>query len=66
MANTTYGDISQRTAAYAASEMLSHAEPVLILQKFGLTKPMPKKNSLSINFQILDLQKIFHKPDLAQ
>tara|TARA_R110002074_G_scaffold36034_2_gene98253 strand:+ start:7727 stop:8722 length:996 start_codon:yes stop_codon:yes gene_type:complete len=51
MANTTYGDISQRTAAYAASEMLSHAEPVLILQKFGLTKPMPKNKADNVKFR---------------
>ena len=31
MANTTYGTISQRTAAWAATEMLSHAEPILVL-----------------------------------
>jgi len=30
MAITNYGDISQRTAAYAATEMLAHAEPILI------------------------------------
>lgn len=38
---STYGDISQRTAVWAMTEMLSHAEPVLILSKFGLQKPMP-------------------------
>jgi N4-gp56 family major capsid protein len=51
MADTKYGDISQRTAAYAASEMLSHAEPVLILQKFGLTKPMPKNKADTVKFR---------------
>lgn len=51
MASTAYGDISQRTAAYAATEMLSHAEPVLILQKFGLTKPMPKNKADNVKFR---------------
>lgn len=53
MANgtTTYGDISQRTAAWAASEMLKHAEPVLVLQKFGATKEMPKNKADTVKFR---------------
>lgn len=52
MANTTtYGDINQRTAAYAATEMLSHAEPVIILGKFGMTKPMPKNKADTVKFR---------------
>ena len=53
MANgtTTYGDISQRTAAWAATEMLAHAEPVLILSKMGLTKPMPKNKAETVKFR---------------
>lgn len=48
---TTYGDINQRTAAWAASEMLKHAEPVLVLQKFGMTKPMPKNKADTVKFR---------------
>ncbi len=32
---TNYGNISQRTAAYAAKQMLEHAQPILVLSKFG-------------------------------
>jgi len=51
MTTTAYGDISQRTAAYAAKTMLSHAEPVLILQKFGMTKPVPKNTANNVKFR---------------
>lgn len=52
MANmTTYGDINQRTAAWAAVEMLSHVEPVLILSKLGMTKPMPKNKAETVKFR---------------
>lgn len=42
---TTYGSISQRTAAYAAAKMLSHAQPQVVLQKIGQTKPMPRNKA---------------------
>jgi len=48
---TKYGDINQRTAAWAASEMLKHAEPVIVLQKFGLTKPLPKNKADTVKFR---------------
>lgn len=48
---TTYGDISQRTALWAMVEMLSHAEPVLILSKFGLQKPMPMNKADTAKFR---------------
>lgn len=48
---TTYGDINQRTAAYAAREMLKHAEPVNILAKMGTTKAVPKGNAASVKFR---------------
>jgi N4-gp56 family major capsid protein len=51
MAATTYGDINQRTAAYAAAEMLAHAEPVIILGRFGATKPMPKNKAETMKFR---------------
>lgn len=51
MATTEYGDISQRTAAWAASEMLSHAEPILVLSKFGQSKPLPKNKADTVKFR---------------
>lgn len=51
MATLTYGDVSQRTAAYAAAEMLRHAEPVLILSKMGMTKAMPKNKAETVKFR---------------
>ncbi|WP_404466261.1 N4-gp56 family major capsid protein [Vreelandella aquamarina] len=51
MSRTTYGDISQRTAAWAAAEMLAHAEPILVLSKFGQSKPMPKNKADTVKFR---------------
>jgi len=54
MATTTYSGangVNQRTNAYAAKEMLAHAEPQLVLAKFGMTKPMPKNKAQSITFR---------------
>lgn len=51
MATTTYSSLSQRTTAYAAKEMLAHAEPILVLSKFGMAKPMPKNKADTIKFR---------------
>lgn len=53
MANgtTKYGDINQRTAAWAATEMLAYAEHVAVLSKLGLTKPMPKNKAETVKFR---------------
>lgn len=51
MTDTTYGSISQRTAAWVAREMLSHAEPVLVLSKFGASKPLPMNRAKSVKFR---------------
>jgi len=48
---TDYGQISQRTAAWAASEMLAHAEPIIVLGKFGQTKPIPKNVAEGVKFR---------------
>lgn len=47
----TYGDISQRTAVWAAVEMLAHAEPILVLSKYGQPKPMPKNKANKVKFR---------------
>lgn len=49
--NTTYGDISPRTAAYAEKELLKRAIPSLVLEKFGQAKPLPAHNSKTIMFR---------------
>lgn len=51
MTQTTYGSISQRTAAYAVVNMLSHAEPVNILAKFGQIKAAPKNKAEVVVFR---------------
>jgi N4-gp56 family major capsid protein len=51
MADTTYGSISQRTAAWVATEMLKHAEPILCCQKFAQTKPIPKNKADGAKFR---------------
>lgn len=45
MSLTTYGDISPRTAAYAATEFLKRGQPHLILEKFGSMQALPANNS---------------------
>lgn len=51
MADTTYGDISPRTAAYAAVDLLARGIPYLVIEKFGQTKPLPMKKSKVITFR---------------
>lgn len=51
MAMTEYGDISPRTAAYAAVDLLKRALPYLCLEKFGQAKPLPAKRSQSMKFR---------------
>jgi N4-gp56 family major capsid protein len=51
MALTNYGHIAQRTAAYAAKQMLAHAEPILVLSKFGQSKPLPKNTADTVKFR---------------
>lgn len=48
---TKYGDIGQRTAAWAAREMLKHASPVLVLSTMGLTKPVPLNTADTVKFR---------------
>lgn len=51
MATTTYGDISPRTAAYAAKELLKRGLPFLVIEKFGQAKPLPANNSKVMKFR---------------
>lgn len=43
--------ISQRTNVYAERQMLKHAAPVMVLDKFGLARRMPKNKSSTIKFR---------------
>ena len=46
-----YGDISSRIGAYAEKKMLEHAEPILVLNKLGDAKPMPRNTGEIIKFR---------------
>lgn len=48
---TTYGDINQRTAAWAGREMLRHAQPKLVLSKIGTTKAIPRNTADNAKFR---------------
>lgn len=48
---STDAGISQRTNVYAERQMLKHAGPVMVLDKFGLSKQMPKNKSTTIKFR---------------
>ena len=53
MTTTRYSDagVSPRTNVYAERQMLKHAMPVVILDKFGQTRPMPKNKTQTIKFR---------------
>jgi N4-gp56 family major capsid protein len=51
MPQTAFGDISPRTAAYAAKELLSRALPYLVFEKFGQSKSLPANSSKVIKFR---------------
>ena len=48
---TTYPVINQRTEAWAATVALRHAEPTLVLQKFGTPKEMPRNKANVVKFR---------------
>lgn len=48
---STDSGISQRTNTWAEREMLKHAGPVVVLDKFGKTTRMPKNKSTSIKWR---------------
>ncbi|MHB0775424.1 N4-gp56 family major capsid protein [Halomonas sp. WWR20] len=51
MATTTYAGLSQRTTFWAMTEHLKHAEPQLVLSRFGMSKPVPKNKSEAVKFR---------------
>jgi N4-gp56 family major capsid protein len=48
---TLYGDITPRTAAYTAVELLKRAMPYLCLEKFGQAKSLPANKTQSMKFR---------------
>lgn len=46
-----YGDISPRTAAFAATQMLERAQPFLCMAKFGQQVPIPKNRTTAIRLR---------------
>lgn len=48
---STDSGISQRTNVYAAREMLKYAAVVVVLDRFGLTRPMPKNKGSVVKFR---------------
>lgn len=51
MARTEFGDISPRTAGYAARQLLERGMPHLQIEKFGQVKPVPEGEGKSIKFR---------------
>lgn len=51
MSGSSYGDISQRTAAWAAVEMLEHARPIIVLADYGQPKPLPRNKADNVKFR---------------
>lgn len=48
---STQADIEQRTNVWASREMLKHAMPVTVLEKFGKAIKMPKNKSTNAKFR---------------
>lgn len=51
MAQSAYGDISPRTAAFAAKKLLKRGLPYLVLEKFGQAQTLPAHNSKVVKFR---------------
>jgi N4-gp56 family major capsid protein len=47
----TYGDISPRTAAFAAAKMLDRATPMLCMARFGQQQPIPRNKTNVVKFR---------------
>jgi N4-gp56 family major capsid protein len=49
--SSVYGDITPRTAAYAAKTMLERALPAMCMSRFGQQQPIPKNKTNVIKFR---------------
>ena len=48
---TVFGDISPRTAAYAAKRLLTRGQHQMLTERFGQSKPIPRKSSSTVKFR---------------
>jgi N4-gp56 family major capsid protein len=46
-----YGDISPRVGMHAVAKFLAHAQPILVLEKFGTSQPLPKNKSQTLKWR---------------
>lgn len=51
MSINTYGDIGNRTAAYAVAQLLDRGLPFLMIEKFGQSTPVPKNKTKTVKFR---------------
>ncbi len=51
MAAVVYGDISPRTAGHAVKQLLKRAIPMLVIERFGQTSPLPSNSSKVAKFR---------------
>lgn len=51
MAATEYGDISPRTAGYAARQLLERGIPHILIERWGQARPLPSKSSKVMKFR---------------
>ncbi|MCE9775587.1 N4-gp56 family major capsid protein [Shewanella algae] len=49
--SNNYGDLGTRAGVYAEKKLLEHAEPILVLNKLGDHKPMPKNSSNTVKWR---------------
>lgn len=47
----TYGDVSPRVGIYAVAKLLARIEPILVLERFALTTPLPKNKGEVIKWR---------------
>ena len=48
---TTYGDISPRTAGYAAKKLLERGQYLMVVERFGQSDPQPKNATKTRKFR---------------
>jgi len=46
-----YGDISPRVGIYAVAKFLAHAQPILVLERFASSQPLPRNKSQTIKWR---------------
>lgn len=51
MPTNTYGDISPRTAAYAAARLLKRGQHLMVAERFGQPKPLPRNHGKTMKFR---------------